>query len=172
MHVLHQWLVEAEDREDAFHAVSGRLSNEDGDKFVEWSDWHVIGGGRWSDSTYEDSSDMIVNYYDSPKEFDKIIDDIRESRRQDMGRIWDKINTDQFRLDIEEYTNAGELVEKGTDMNNYYISRATDLMEENYTSNSYFYDLINYTASMRYMKADLYEKDSAKLFLVPIDFHH
>jgi len=172
MHVLHQWLVEAEDREDAFHAVEGRLSTDDGGNWVEWSDWHVVGGGRWSNSTYDNSSDMIVNYYDDPKKFDRIIDDIKDSRKKDMENIKSKIDTLAFTRDMDEYHNEGELADQPLSMNNYYIGRATDLMEENYTSNSYFYDLINYTASMRYMKADLYNKDSAKLFLVPIDFHH
>ena len=49
MHTLHWWAVEAEDKEDAANVVEAALENN----YVEWSDWHVVGGGRWSDSQYE-----------------------------------------------------------------------------------------------------------------------
>jgi len=49
MHTLHWWAVEAEDKEDAANIVEAALSENN---YVEWSDWHVVGGGRWSESQY------------------------------------------------------------------------------------------------------------------------
>ena len=48
MHTLHWWAVEAEDKEDAFNIVKGRLITDEGNNWVDWSDWHVVGGGRWN----------------------------------------------------------------------------------------------------------------------------
>ncbi len=56
-------------------------------------------------------------------------------------------------------------------MNSYYIKLASQLMDEIYTSSSYFYDLTEYTASMEYIQSAIDKKNPAMLFLVPIDFH-
>jgi hypothetical protein len=49
MHTLHYFIVEAPDKEEAFSEVSALLepSDDTGYSFPEWSDWHVVGGGRW-----------------------------------------------------------------------------------------------------------------------------
>lgn len=57
-------------------------------------------------------------------------------------------------------------------MNSWYINKATDLMSESYNPNSYFYDLIEYTANMDYIQNHIDNKNSKMLFLVPIDFHY
>ena len=70
MHTLHYFAVEAEDIQEAFDIVESRLSSEDGDKFVDWSDWHVVGGGRWSENPnnqYENSPEDIVSYDVDPE---------------------------------------------------------------------------------------------------------
>ena len=70
MHTLHWWAVEAEDKEDAANIVEAALSENN---YVEWSDWHVVGGGRWSDSQYENSYDMVISYVDEPIKFNETI---------------------------------------------------------------------------------------------------
>ena len=80
MHTLHWFAVEAENKEEAFDQVQARLSYEDGEKFVEWSDWHVVGGGRWSDSQYEDSPGMILSNKANPELFKFRLNDIKQTR--------------------------------------------------------------------------------------------
>jgi hypothetical protein len=173
MHTLHYWLVEAEDKEDSRAIVTDRLISEEGDKFVGWSDWHVVGGGRWSDSQYEDSSDMIVSYTEKPALFDSIIEDIKKARVKEMQDCMSKINTDKFISNMVDYiSNNASLGDMRFDMNTYYIKSASDLMDEHYTSGSYFYDLIEYTANMNYIQDHIDKKNPAMLFLVPIDFHY
>jgi hypothetical protein len=151
MHTLHYWLVEAEDKEQAFHDVQNTLLNDEGDRFVEWSDWHVVGGGRWSNSQYEDSSDMIVSYADETDKFDKIITDIKSARVKEMQDIMSKIDTDKFISNMVDYiSNNASMGDRRFDMNEYYIRSACELMSERYTSSSYFYDRVGYTASMDY----------------------
>lgn len=172
MHTLHYWLVEAEDKEQAFHNVQSTLINDEGMPFVEWSDWHVVGGGRWSDSQYEDSMGMIVSYADETDKFNKIITDIKSARVKEMQDIMSKIDTDRFISNMVDYiSDNASSGDRRFDMNEYYIKSACDLMSERYTSSSYFYDLLMYTANMEYIQEHLDKKNPAMLFLVPIDFH-
>jgi hypothetical protein len=171
VHTLHYWLVEAEDREDARAIVTDRLISEEGDKFVGWSDWHVVGGGRWSDSQYEDSSAKIVSYSEKPALFDSIVEDIKKARVKEMQDLMSRINLDKFTSDMVDYISNGASLNDRFQMNCYYINKATDLMNETYTHNSYFYDLIEYTANMEYIQSHIDNKNPAMLFLVPIDFH-
>jgi hypothetical protein len=172
MHTLHYWLVEAEDKQDAFSIVQNTLINDEGIPFVEWSDWHVVGGGRWSNSQYEDSSDMICSYTEKPALFDSIIEDIKKARVKEMQDVMSKIDTDKFISNMVDYiSNNASIGDRRFDMNEYYIRSACELMSERYTSSSYFYDLIGYTANMAYIKEHLDTKNPAMLFLVPIDFH-
>jgi hypothetical protein len=148
MHTLHWWAVEAEDKEEAMGVVSNRLINEDGANFVDWSDWHVVGGGRWSDSQYEDSSNMIT--------------------------FLERIKTDKFISDMVDYISNSGLPndEQRFDMNSYYVRKAGDLLSDIYTSDSYFYDMVEYTAHMGYIKERLDDPAKKMLqFLVPVDFH-
>jgi hypothetical protein len=174
MHTLHWWAVEAEDKEEAFYSVVGRLINDDGANFVEWSDWHVVGGGRWSDSQYENSSDMIVSYADEPDKFNEVLESCKKSRMEEMHRYLEKINTDKFVSDMVDYiSNGGQPNDSERfDMNSYYVGKAGDMLVDSYTPDSYFYDMVEYTAHMGYLK-DRLDKSSSGLiqFLVPIDFH-
>lgn len=172
MHTLHWWLVKAEDKQEAFDIVKNRLINEDGSHFVEWSDWHVVGGGRWSDSQYDDSADMIVSYSETPDKFKEILEGCKKARVDEMNVILERIDTDKFINNINTYIdNNASLGDMRFDMNEYYIKKACDLMSEHYTSDSYFYDLTEYTASMEYIQSSVDRMNPDMLFLVPIDFH-
>jgi hypothetical protein len=172
MHTLHYWLVEAEDKEDSRAIVTNRLISDDGDHFVGWSDWHVVGGGRWSDSQYEDSSSMIVSYSEQPDKFKEVIEGCKKARVQEMQDLMSQINTDKFISDMVDYISNGGSLEDKFQMNAWYINKATDLMAESYNPNSYFYDLIEYTANMDYIQNHIDNKNHKMLFLVPIDFHY
>jgi hypothetical protein len=72
---------------------------------------------------------------------------------------------------VDYISNNGLLGDMRFDMNSYYIKSACNLMDEVYSPHSYFYDLIEYTASMEYIQSAIDNKNPAMLFLVPIDFH-
>jgi hypothetical protein len=174
MHTLHWWAVEAEDKEDAFNQVVARLINDDGYQFVEWSDWHVVGGGRWSDSQYENSSDMVVSYKDEPELFKERLQLCKDNRIGEMNTYLTKINLDRFTSDMVDYiSNSGTPAdEQRFGMNSYYIRKAGELLSDHYTSDSYFYDMVEFTAHMGYIQERI-DKEPIGLiqFLVPIDFH-
>jgi hypothetical protein len=173
MHTLHYFAVEAEDNQEAFEIVQSRLSSEDGEKFVDWSDWHVVGGGRWSQSQYEDSSDMVVSYQTAPDKFNEIIEGIKKSRIAEMNRYMEQMNHDKFVSDCVDYiSNSGIPNDERFDLNSYYFKKAGDMLMDYYTPDSYFYDLVEYTAHMGYLPQRLDNNDKATLqFLVPVDFH-
>lgn len=174
MHTLHWWAVEAEDKEEAMGIVANRLINEDGSNFVEWSDWHVVGGGRWSNSQYENSYDMVVSYADEQELFKERLQLCKDNRIGEMNDYLKKIDTDKFISDMVDYiSNSGIPDDKQRfDMNSWYVRQAGNLLSDHYTSNSYFYDYVEYTAHMGYIQERLDNPEkSMRQYLVPVDFH-
>lgn len=174
MHTLHWWVVEAEDKEEAMGIVSSRLINDDGGNWVDWSDWHVVGGGRWSNSQYENSYDMVVSYKDEPELFKERLQLCKTNRIDEMNRYLEKIDTDKFVSDMVDYISNSGLPadDQRFDMNSYYVRKAGDLLQDNYTCDSYFYDLVEYTAHMGYIQERLDNPtQSMRQFIVPVDFH-
>jgi len=174
MHTLHWWAVEAEDKQEAFGIVKDRLINDDGNNFVEWSDWHVVGGGRWSESQYDDSSDMVISYKDEPDKFKETLESCKKARIREMNDYLTKVNTDKFVSDMVDYISNSGIPNNSErfDMNSYYLKKAGELLSDYYTPDSYFYDYVEYTAHMGYVNERLDNPDKKMLqFLVPIDFH-
>ena len=169
MHTLHWWAVEAEDKEDAANIVEAALSENN---YVEWSDWHVVGGGRWSDSQYENSYDMVISYVDEPIKFNEIIYSCVQARIDEMKYAKEKIDIEAFTNRIETYANKGSIGKDRFGLEDYYIRKATTLMLEYYNPDSYFYDFIEHTASTDYIYDRVDKGDCSRLFLVPVDFHY
>ena len=176
MHTLHWWAVEAEDKEDAFNIVKGRLITDEGNNWVDWSDWHVVGGGRWNSvgNGYDDQSNMIVSYAEDPEKFKEILEDCKKGRVREMNDYMVKLNYDRLVSDIVDYisNNGVPDTEQRFDMNSYYFKKAGELLSANYTPDSYFYDYVEYTAHMGYIQERLDNPERPLIqFLVPIDFH-
>jgi len=169
MHTLHWWAVEAEDKEDAANIVEAALSENN---YVEWSDWHVVGGGRWSDSQYENSYDMVISYVDEPIKFNETIYGCVQARIDEMKYAKEKIDLEAFTNRIETYANKGSIGKDRFGLEDYYIRKACSLMLEYYNPDSYFYDFIEHTASTDYIYDRVDKGDCSRLFLVPVDFHH
>ena len=103
MHTLHWIATKAKDRQEAFDIVTVSLMpNEDGNRMADWSDWHVVGGGRWSESAYQNSSDMIISYAEKPDEFKKTIADIKRYRINYMNDKLTKLDNafDNLKSDV------------------------------------------------------------------------
>jgi hypothetical protein len=174
MHTLHWWVVEAEDKEEAMGIVANRLITDDGTNWVDWSDWHVVGGGRWSESQYENSYDMVISYKDEPDKFNEIIELCKKNRIDEMNRYLEKIDTDKFVSDMVDYISNSGLPadEQRFGMNSWYVKKAGELLQDSYTCDSYFYDLVEYTAHMGYIQERLDNPtQSMRQFIVPVDFH-
>lgn len=169
MHTIHFIAVKAGSKEEAFAAVESGLQEEY--KFADWSDWHVVGGGRWNSkgSQYENDDTDLISYDENPEMFANAINQAKEWKLESFK--WDLKN---FKPD-ELMKAANEFVENGgshanTDnkfsMNYYYGSRIADTLSGFYNSDSHFYDLDNHTSNMEYML-----EDPKGYYLVPVDFH-
>ena len=174
MHTLHYFAVEAEDSQEAFDTVQSRLLDEGEGKFVEWSDWHVVGGGRWSKSQYEDTSDTVISYATDPKGFMEAIEGAKQGRINEMNRYLEQMDYDKLQSDIVDYISNNCLLpnQQRFDLNAYYFKKAGDMLMDYYTPDSYYYDLVEYTAHIGYLQERLDNPEvSMKQFLVPVDFH-
>lgn len=175
MHTLHWFAVEAENKEEAFDLVQSRLINEDGGQFVEWSDWHVVGGGRWSESQYEDSSDMIVGY-DEPEKFSHALERVKKNRIEEMNRYLEQIDFGKLQSSIVDYISNDCILPNELrfgDLNSYYFKKVGEMLIDSYNPDSYFYDLVEYTAHLGYLQERLDNPETAmRQYLVPVDFHY
>jgi hypothetical protein len=98
----------------------------------------------------------------------------KKNRIDEMNTFLERIKPSKFISDMVDYiSNSGTPNdEQRFDMNSYYIRKAGDLLMDNYTSDSYFYDMVEYTAHMGYIKERLDNPtQSMRQFLVPVDFH-
>jgi hypothetical protein len=177
MHTLHWIATKAKDRQEAFDIVTVSLMpNEDGNRMADWSDWHVVGGGRWSDSAYENSSNMIISYAEKPDEFKKTIEDIKRYRINYMNDKLIKLDNafDNLKSDVVDYiSNDCKLNDnRQFDFSRWNITEAIDMINSKWTCDSAFFDHNEFTSSFQYLEERLDKPEEAALhYLVPVDFH-
>jgi hypothetical protein len=83
LHTLHWICIEADSPQEAAAQIKDNLNpNEDGYRLADWSDWHVVGGGRWNSEgdSYKDTDNMVVSYKDNPDKFKEVLADIKTYR--------------------------------------------------------------------------------------------
>ena len=176
MHVLHWIAVEADSAEEAFDEVVSTLV-ADGDwntvSWADWSDWHVVGGGRWSNSQYDNSPEMVKSYTEHKEEFEEALLSVRKNRVNTLDSFWDRVSIVRFEKQITDYIETGgEQDEKEPyDMNLWYIGKIAKILSNEYNPDSFFYDLHEHSANMSYLSGRIAEKPE-KQFLVPVDFHY
>jgi hypothetical protein len=177
LHTLHWIATKAKDRQEAFDIVTVSLMpNEDGNRMADWSDWHVVGGGRWSDSAYENSSNMIISYAEKPDEFKKTIEDIKRYRINYMNDKLIKLDNafDNLKSDVVDYiSNDCKLNDnRQFDFSRWNITEAIDMINSKWTCDSAFFDHNEFTSSFQYLEERLDKPEEAALhYLVPVDFH-
>jgi hypothetical protein len=158
MHTLHWIAVEAENRAEAEDFVLNQLLSEEG----TWWDWfdETI-GGRWTEA-------KTVCAQDSDK-YKEVIDSIITNRKTEVKEYMERTDMEEIESFIPEYD--GETLGWDYQMNFYRIGQVAKLIGDEYFHGSYFYDMENWTPSISYLKERV-TKDSAKQYLVPIDFHY
>ena len=117
---------------------------------------------------------MIVSYRDEPEKFNEMIELCKKNRIDEMNRYLKEIKTDKFISDMVDYISNSGIPDDSQrfNMNSYYVRKAGELLQDNYTCDSYYYDMVEYTAHMGYLQERLDSPAKKMLqFLVPIDFH-
>jgi hypothetical protein len=168
MHSIHYFAVEADDSYQAYTIAREALLNEE--SIAPWSDWHVVGGGRWNSEgqQYEDSSSDVISFALDPDKFAETIDQIKTWRVEQMKWYVEHCDPNKLIQNANKFieNNAEAKPEEKFDMNNYYLKQITDMLSGFYNSDSHFYDYNNYSASLEYLEPN------SRSFLVPVDFHH
>jgi hypothetical protein len=171
MHVAHIMLVSLDKEsteEDALNDVADSLD----DNTPDWSDWHNAYltneepnfAGRWAGHFFGKANTYdCLRYSDNPELAEKAIAEQLEYRKQ----IFDKAQ--------EEISNMGSLSYDPYDSKQYgsagwYLSRMGDIYSDNWTPDSYVYDLQEWTASLMYWRERVTANPNNE-FLVVVDFH-
>ena len=118
MHTLQFIAVEAQDKEDAFNIVEGTLNEQAPD----WSDWHVVGGGRWeleefpeaNTNSYENTKETVISFAEQPEVFNKYINHTKEQRKTELKRYAENLEKKIASMEsaIAEFVENSEVGEE------------------------------------------------------------
>ena len=184
MHTLHYIAVEADSKQQAFDKVVVSLSpNEDGYRLADWSDWHVVGGGRWSSNAnkennlmagYNDDPTDVLGFSEDKEKFQEALVSVGKFKSQAMNRAIKDLKPDKFISDMVDYASEGGRSEYNGDtmMSAYIIKEAATMLMGGWTPDSGLYDLQENIAEVTYLKERLDKPEQSALqYLVPVDFH-
>ena len=184
MHTLHYIAVEADSKQEAFDKVVVSLEkNEDGYRLADWSDWHVVGGGRWSSNAnkennlmagYNDDPTDVLGFSEDKEKFQEALNGVGKWKAQAMNRAIKEFNPDKFISYMVDYASEGGRLEYNGDtiMSAYVIQEAATMLMGGWTPDSGLYDLEENIAEVTYLKERLDNTEQASLqYLVPVDFH-
>jgi hypothetical protein len=178
MHVIQQIAITAQSAEEAADNVKSKFDEaySESEGLGGWSDWFVVGGGRWNSNPanqYQDSHNDVVSYSNSPDKFMEVVQSSLAFRKEEMGRIKERLELDKFATLVDTFIeNNGNLSnEDRFDMTAYYVKAAASMLNGSWNQDSYFYDLDNYSTSPVYMLEDI-DKGNKNWYLVPVDFHY
>ena len=133
-----------------------------------WSDWHIVGGGRWNenpDSQYkEDDYSMVISYGAEPEKFIETINRCIESRKIEFAGYRERF--DKQGIDINAKLDS---YDGNTDysFDLYELNKCIDMLQGKWDMNSYYYDLNSWSTNTKYALDNL----SDSWYLVPVDFH-
>jgi len=184
VHTLHYIAVEADNKQQAFDkVVVSLLPREDGYRLADWSDWHVVGGGRWSSNAnkennlmagYNDDPTDVLGFSEDKEKFQEALVSVGKWRSQAMNRAIKEFNPDKFISYMVDYASEGGRLEYNGDtiMSAYVIQEAATMLMGGWTPDSGLYDLEENIAEVTYLKERLDNTEQASLqYLVPVDFH-
>jgi hypothetical protein len=184
VHTLHYIAVQAQNKQEAFDKVVVALSpNEDGHSLADWSDWHVVGGGRWSSNAnkennlmagYNDDPTDVLGFSEDKEKFQETLTNVGKWRSNAMNRAIKEVNFDKFISNMVDYASEGGRSEYNGDtiMLAYTIKEAAEMLMGGWTPDSGLYDLEENIAEATYLKERLDKPEQATLqYLVPVDFH-
>jgi hypothetical protein len=170
-HVCQIILVQAEDVDDAFSLVEGRLD----ETYPSWSDWHNASNaytndfaGRWSGVVFADEANPdkqapnYLRYSDDPALAEKVISDWLEARMSTLSDY-------RTRMADLATTKYNPYVDD-LNMPIYYSLKVAEILNDNWTSDSGVYDLTGGTANLRWF-IDRVKSEPTKQYLIPVDFH-
>lgn len=176
MHTIQQIAIKAESHEEAALTVKNIFDEmySESEGLGGWSDWFVVGGGRWNSdpsNQYNDSYNDVISYEHNPEEFNTKLQETMTYRAEQMKQMKERIDFARFEELIDQFIeNNGDVRNERYDMTSYYIRVAANMLSGYWGSDSYFYDIANFSTSPEFMQEDI-DKGNKNWYLVPVDFH-
>ena len=174
MHTIQYIATRADDTDHAFRSVKDYLETQLGNDFESptnaWFDWFVCGGGRWSTSIdpYDNEFQGDVVSQDSPK-FQEYLDKAKEFRQTTFDEYLKQANEIDYTNLLSEIAAKPEESFHGG-MQLYPIKKVYDMTMGTWDYNSYYFDVMNDTASMKSLQDSL-DNGAKDWYLIPVDFH-
>jgi len=170
MHVLHFIAVEADSAKRAFSSVKNQLEEKSGNF---WSDWHVVGKGRWGKGDeYNNNEKDVISYVNNKKEFEKALQYTKDARKQEAKQVIGQIKSNNgeanFLISALSFAATGEC--SSLDMNTYYFLKIAQMMMGEWNSDSFFYDMEAGSCSYEHIQERIVTNPEQQ-YLVPVDFH-
>ena len=144
----------------------------------DWSDWHVVGGGRWNPDgdSYKDTENMVISYKDNPDKFKEVLSDIKKYRIEFMNKKLTSLDNafDNLKSDIIDYIgNDCRLGDKRQFVfSRWELTEAITMLGSDWTPDSAFFDNKEFTSKVQYLEERLDKpKEAMRQYLVPVDFH-
>jgi hypothetical protein len=174
MHTIQYIAVQADEQAQAFrtvkHHLEEMLGNWPESPTNTWFDWFVAGGGRWSTSEdpYDDDYQGDVVDQDSPK-FQEYLDKAKEFRQTSLDEYVEQAKkVDVTKIINDVVLSGGNDFRAGMEL--YPIKKVYDMAMGMWDYNSYFFDIMNDTASMKSLQESI-DNGAKDWYLVPVDFH-
>ena len=175
MHTIQYIAVQGDDVDQAFRRVKHELEAMLGDwpesPTNTWFDWFVTGGGRWTTDPANQYNDEYQGdvVHQSQIAFESYLNKAKEFRQTSL----DEYVVEANKVDVAKIINDVS-VSSGNDfrsgMELYPIKKIYDLAMGIWDYNSYFFDIINDTASMKSLQNSI-DNGAEDWYLVPVDFH-
>ena len=194
MRVLNWISVQGLSLEQVYKKVDDELKSSN----HLWFDDYIIGGGRWNtgvdlelcakaktktklpdnvtfDGDGKIHHNMLLNYNLRNEDFNTIIKDIQAARSMTMDNFKKRYPNllETIPSDMEDYSNSNEsnLYGNENEQNRYSMRHIMNIINGEWTEDSYFYDLKMKTSKMKFFQGRLNEVGADQEWLVPVDFH-
>ena len=172
MHTLQYIAVEAEDKEKATMRVHDELESslEAGGT---WFDWFVVGGGRFTaesgEDSYADTSSHTLSYTGDNARFHDVLKERKKMRKDSFIADLEKVDKTILDKAIEGYLLNDELVFEYR-MTAHRFKKLLETVLGYWSFESYYYDLETYDHEFDGIE-DRIKTNHTMQFLVPVDFH-
>lgn len=170
-HVAHILLVEAETAEEARDKVWSRLMGETNEP--EWSDWHNVSAGdksfagRWEGHFFgKENEQDVLCYADNPTLAEEVIIQQLGYRADRIAEYRAKLVEEGYDIMSATYDPYGD----GFDMKPWYVKKIAQILNDDWTPDTYVFDLENYNASLGDFAKRVIDSPE-KQFMIVVDFH-
>jgi hypothetical protein len=171
MHVLQHIAVQTENSDEAFRTVKEGLESELGHhdwSTNAWFDWFVVGGGRFIEGNpYEESTNHIISYDESPAEYRDMVKTMVSNRMDEFNAY--RKHFEEKGVDISAKLDNYNGV-MNYDFELYPLKKMIDMIQGEWDMNSYFYDMHHASTNPDHMYKSI-DLGNKNWYLVPVDFH-